>query len=601
MIVGDGHDLHTSRNLPAIHPSRESDEIMMTLASPVLDPAGEIQELQRELAIAKALAENCPVNIILADTSLRITYLNAASRRTLQSIEHLLPVPVDQIVGQSIDIFHKNPAHQRKLLSNPQNLPRRATIRVGDEQLELAVSAVYDGDEYLGPMVTWELATEKLRLQERNLDYTSQLEAIKRFQQFVELRMDGTIVTANENFCHCLGYPLEELQGKHHRMLVDDTCAYSHDYAELWNRLQAGQFQSGEFKRIGKGGKEVWLHASYNPILGADGKPVKVVKFAVDITAAVRAKQAQEQAQAELRRKVDELLVVVQAAADGDLTKEVTVVGEDPIGRLAAGIDRMLCDLRGMIGQVVESAAQFTEGSRIIAESAQTLAQGSQTQSASVEEMSAAIEQLSRSIDAIKDNATDADRVARRTNRLAEAGGIAVQKSIEAMDLIKTSSEQIGEIIEVISEIASQTNLLALNAAIEAARAGEHGLGFAVVADEVRKLAERSSEAAKEIAALIKESTRRVDDGANLSHQTGKALRKIVQGVEDTAGKIAQIASATLEQSQSAKEVAAAIQNVSAVTEETAAGSEELASSSEELGAQAGSLRDLVVRFKTQK
>jgi methyl-accepting chemotaxis protein len=574
---------------------------MMTIASPVLDPTGEIHELQRELAIAKAVADNCPVNIIVADKSLRITYLNAASRRTLQSIEHLLPVAVDEIVGQSIDIFHKNPAYQRKLLNNPRNLPRRAIIQLGDEQLELNVNGVYDQGEYLGPMVTWELVTEKLRLQERNLDYTSQLQAIQRFQQFVEYRLDGTIVAANENFCHCLGYPLDELQGKHHRMLVNDEMAHSAEYAELWNRLRAGQFQSGEFKQIGKGGKEVWLHASYNPILGADGKPLKVVMFAVDITATVRSKQAQEHAQAELRRKVDELLVVVQAAADGDLTKEVTVVGNDPIGRLAAGIARMQCDLRGMIGQVVESAAQFTEGSRVIAESAQTLAQGAHTQSASVEEMSAAIEQLSRSIDAIKDNATDADRVARKTTRLAEAGGVAVHKSIEAMDLIKTSSEQIAEIIEVISEIASQTNLLALNAAIEAARAGEHGLGFAVVADEVRKLAERSSEAAKEIAALIKESTRRVEDGAQLSQQTGKALRKIIQGVESTAGKIAQIASATFEQSQSAKEVAAAIQNVSAVTEETAAGSEELASSSQELGAQAGSLRDLVVRFKTQK
>ncbi len=573
---------------------------MMTIASPVLDPVADIHELQRELAIAKTLADNCPVNIMVADRSLRITYLNAASRRTLQSIEHLLPVPVDEIVGQSIDLFHKNPAHQRKLLSNPRNLPHHTVIQLGDELLELSVNAVYDRGEYIGAMVTWELATEKLRLQERNRDYTSQLEAIKRFQQFVEYRMDGTIVTANENFCHCLGYSLEEVQGQHHRMLVDDEVAHSPEYADLWNRLRSGQFQSGEYKHIGKGGKEVWLHASYNPIHGTDGKPVKIVMFAVDITATVMAKQEQQQ-QAELRRKVDQLLEVVQAAADGDLTREVTVVGNDPIGRLAAGIARMQCDLRGMIGQVVESAAQFSEGSRMIAESAQNLAQGAHTQSVCVEEMSAAIEQLSRSIDAIKDNANDADRVARKTTRLAEAGGIAVQKSIEAMDLIKTSSEQIAEIIEVISDIASQTNLLALNAAIEAARAGEHGLGFAVVADEVRKLAERSSEAAKEIAALIKESTRRVDDGAQLSQQTGKALRKIIQGVEATAGKIAQIASATFEQAQSAKEVAAAIQNVSAVTEETAAGSEELASSSQELGAQAGSLRDLVVRFKTQK
>ena len=167
------------------------------------------------------------------------------------------------------------------------------------------------------------------------------------------------------------------------------------------------------------------------------------------------------------------------------------------------------------------------------------------------------------------------------------------------MELIRTSSDQISEIIQVISEIASQTNLLALNAAIEAARAGEHGMGFAVVADEVRKLAERSNQAAGEISGLIKESSQRVEEGARLSEETGKALEEIVGGVESTASMISEIANATLEQATNAKEVSVAIQGVTGVTEQTAAGSEEMASSSEQLGAQAATLRDLVSRFKT--
>ncbi len=287
------------------------------------------------------------------------------------------------------------------------------------------------------------------------------------------------------------------------------------------------------------------------------------------------------------------------AEGEGDLTKRLPATGNDEIAQLAKWFNVFIGKLQEMIHQVVVSADQFTEGARVVAESSQTVAQGAQTQAASVEQMTASIEELVRSVDSIRQLASEADQLARRSSQSAEHGGAAVEKSISAMNAIRESSKRIGDIIQVISEIAGQTNLLALNAAIEAARAGEHGMGFAVVADEVRKLAERSNRAAQEIAQLIRESTRLVEEGAQMSDTLGESLREILEHIKETAAKVTAIAEKTTEQAAAAQEVRNAVQGIAQVAEQSAAGSEEMASSSEELGAQADALRQLVAGFKT--
>ena len=238
------------------------------------------------MARVTSMTENSPGNIMFADLDLKIQYMNPASRNTLKKLEQYLPIKVDDMIGQSIDVFHKNPSHQRRMLADPKNLPHRANIKVGPEVLSLLVSATYDDQgHYMGAMVNWEVVTEKLRLEETNADYTAQLAAISRTQAVIEFQMDGTILTANENFLKTLGYTLDEIKGKHHSMFVDGFEHQQPQYKEFWEKLNRGEYQAGEYRRYGKGGKEVWIQASYNPLMNNDGKPYRVVKYASDITA----------------------------------------------------------------------------------------------------------------------------------------------------------------------------------------------------------------------------------------------------------------------------------------------------------------------------
>lgn len=402
------------------------------------------------------------------------------------------------------------------------------------------------------PFKVVKFATDVTQQKMAATENAGQMEAINKSQAVIEFQMDGTIISANDNFLNAMGYTQSEVAGKHHSMFVDDEVRSSSEYKDFWSRLNRGEYQSGEYRRVNKSGKDVWIQGSYNPILDLNGRPVKVVKYATDVTDRV-----------ELERSTTE-------------QHEKT---------------------RVLIGEVVESADQFAEGAKVIASSSANLSDAAQSQAATVEEMTASVEELTNSIQVISSSAGESRDQSNESTELAKTGGTAVNEAVSAMRLIQKSSEQIDDIIQVISEIASQTNLLALNAAIEAARAGEHGLGFAVVADEVRKLAERSSEAAKEITGLIKESTRRVSEGAELSERVGVSLESIVSAVNKTGNGIAMIAESTETQAASASQVQSAIRAVSDTTESNAASAEEMAASAEELGAQAARLQELVARF----
>ena len=471
--------------------------------------------------------------------------------------------------------------------------------RIARDGHEVWISASYnpifdaDGKPYKVIKFANDVTAGKMR----NAEYEGKVSAIGKAQAVVEFDMHGNVLDANANFLDVMGFELADIKGEHHRMFCEAEYANSLDYKKFWQKLNRGEFDSGRYKRIGNHGKVVWIQATYNPILDLNGKPYKVVKFAIDITEQVKLEASIQDKSQDESRKVKVLLESVARAAQGDLTCTIVQEGEEPIDLLAGGIGKMIVDLRGVIANVVAAAGGFADSSHAIAERATGVAVGTQALGATVEQMNASIDGLTFSINSIAENVSSADYLARATQQEAEAGARAVAKSIEAMDLINRSSEDIGEIVKVISEIANQTNMLAFNAAIEAARAGEHGLGFSVVADEVRKLAERSSQATKEISKLINESVKRVTTGSEISRQASDAFDKIVSGVGKTTLAISDISKAANEQLLTAREVSTAIQYIAEETEKSAANVDSIARSTDALNDRAGNLNQTVSGF----
>jgi len=561
---------------------------------------------RREIAMLSLVANETDNSVVITGADQKIEYVNPGfTKMTGYTFEEVKgKKPGDFLQGPLTD-----PATKRQIRDAlSRQVPIYCEIlnyhRNGESYwVSLAINPVKDKDGKLERFVS--IQSNVTETKQKALESSTQIEAISRAQAVIEYKMDGTIVDANDNFLRLFGYSLDELKGRNNSLLVDDQFQRSSDFTDFWARLNRGEHQTGDYKRIGKGGREIWIRGSFNPIFDLSGKPCKVVNFAIDIT-------AQKIAALDLERKVNLTLEAVQAASAGDLTRELAVTGDDPMGRVGNGLRILFEGLRANLRKTAQSAHSVGAASEQLNAISQQMAGNAEETATQATVVSAASEQVSKnvgvvaasseemlaSIREIAKSANEAARVARNAVGVADSTNHTIAKLGE-------SSVEIGKVIKVITSIAQQTNLLALNATIEAARAGEAGKGFAVVANEVKELAKETAKATEEIGQKIeaiqgdsKAAVSAIGEISAIINQINDVSSTIASAVEEQTATTNEIGRNVSEAAKGTTEIARNITGVATAAQNTTDGALQTQKAAVALSEMAQTLQGLIGQFK---
>lgn len=573
--------------------------------------------------------------MIMIDRDFIITYANQATmdlfgKYQMQFSSVFPGFNPKNIMGSCIDMFHKNPAHQRKMLEDPNVCPYQTDIEIGELTFSLNVTATLDADgNHVGNALEWQDVTEQ---RQKELEVARLKSAVDGAQANLMICDTDLIITyANPAVVNMMASRADILRqtfpGFDARNLVGQCIDQFHRNPAHQRQLLADVANLPVKAEISLAGLEFTINAT--AIVDHQGNLMGNMVEWADIT---EQKNAEAQIQSlidnavkgELDTRIDassysgfmkglsdginelmdavvepmqEAQRVVKALSTGDLTESMEGEYSGEFADLRDAINETNTVLSDMVDQIMDGSENILTSSDEISRGNADLSQRTEEQASSLEETASSMEEMTSTVKQNADNAREANQLAAAARDQAEKGGEVVQKAVNAMGEINTSSKKIADIIGVIDEIAFQTNLLALNAAVEAARAGEQGKGFAVVAAEVRNLAQRSAGAAKEIKGLINDSVERVDEGSKLVDESGKTLEEIVNGVKKVSDIIAEIAAAAQEQAAGIEEVNKAITQMDEMTQQNAALVEEATAASESMNEEAKEMNDLMDFF----